>query len=409
MKATIKTVLRSDFSRKDGQSRIEFLIYCNGKQFRVSTGQNVEPVYWKPENESVDKKCWNASDINKHLADKISAFYDYLKMKNALKEQIDIEEIKATLKGISIADLEINKKKKLPLIDEIFDKYIELIQLKAGSINNLIMTKNVIKDFTLRHYKKIEPTIDIVDFNFLEKFKKYLRVERAKPNNQNTIAKRLKVFKAVIRYAKKFGYEINNPFEDYKIEHGKSREVALNREEYERFYSAKLPSRACNSMKLSKDIFIFSCETGLRYSDVIDLKWEHIDEKLFALKKIQIKTELPVYVPLSNRAKSLLIKYRHRNVYQNHIFPYIGNQPFNRNLKVVATLAGIDKNITTHVARHTFGTLAGASGEISAFVLCKLMGHSDITMTQRYVNLSDKDMDESMKKIWDKTKLKEVV
>ena len=102
-------------------------------------------------------------------------------------------------------------------------------------------------------------------------------------------------------------------------------------------------------------------------------------------------------------------KYRHRNIDKKNIFPYIDNQVVNRYLKVVATLAEIDKNITSHVARHTFGTLAGASGEVSAFTLCKLMGHSDITMTQRYVNLSDKDMDDSMQKIWDKTKLKEVV
>ena len=409
METTIKILLRKDFPRKDGKSRIEFLIYLNGKQFRVSTGKNVEPGFWKPENESVDKKCFEASDINKYLSDKLSSFNDYCSKKKIMKEQINIEEIKAILKGNSLDSLEFDKKKKLPLIDDVFDKYIELNELKDGSINNLIMTKNVVKDFTLHHYKKIEPTIDIIDFNFLEKFKKYLRVERTKPNNQNTIAKRLKVFKSVIRYSIKLGNKINNPFEDYKIEHGKSREVALNRVEYERFYCTKLPSDACNSLKLSKDIFIFSCETGLRYSDVMDLKWDHIDVKISGLKKNQIKTELPVYVPLSDRARCLLIKYRHRNPNNKNVFPYIDNQVVNRYLKVLAILAEIDKNITSHVARHTFGTLAGASGEVSAFTLCKLMGHSDITMTQRYVNLSDKDMDDSMQKIWDKTKSKEVV
>ena len=402
MKVTIKSVLRKDFPRSDGKLRIEFLIYCDGKQFRVSSGKNIEPEFWKPESESVDKKSIDSADINKYLSDKIAAFQDYLSMKNAMKEQIKIDDIKTVLKGTLVDKSDFNSKKKMPLIEELFDKYIELNKLKNGSINNLIMTKNVINDFILHHYKKSEPTVDILDFNFLEKFKKYLRTEREKPNNTNTIAKRLKVFKSVIRYAKRSYKEINNPFEDYKIEHGKGKEVALNKDEYERFYSTKLPLDACNSMKLSKDIFIFCCETGLRFSDVLDLKWIHIDEKLSSLTKDQVKTERPVYVPLSKRAKALTIKYRHLNAKKEHVFPLVDNQVVNRNLKIIASLASIDKNITSHVARHTFGTLAGASGEISAFTLCKLMGHSDVTMTQKYVNLSNTELDESMKRVWNK-------
>jgi len=400
MKVTIKSILRSDFPRKDGKSRIEFLIYFDGKQSRVSSGKNVEPEFWKPENESVDKKCAESFEINKFLSDRNAAFQDYLAKKNILKEPVRIEELKALLKGISIDSSEMTKKKKFPLIEEAFNKYVEMNELKAGSVNNLNMTKNVIGEFISIHYKRIEPTLVIVDFSFLEKFKKYLREERQRPNNKNTIAKRLKVFNSVIRYAIKHGAEIKNPFEDYKIEHGKGREVALNKEEYDNLYALPLPVNSCASLKLTKDLFTFSCETALRYSDLMDLKWVHIDDKMSSFKKIQVKTELPVHVPLSKRAKSLLIKYRHKNPTDEYVFPKVDVQVVNRYLKRLASMAQIEKNLSTHVGRHTFGTLWGTSGKVSAFQLCKLMGHSDISMTQRYVNLSDNDLTETMQKIW---------
>jgi integrase/recombinase XerD len=400
MKTTIKSVLRNEFSRKDGKCRIEFLFYFEGKQYRVSTGKNVEKEFWNQTNESVNKKSLDAPDINKYLSDRLAAFHDYLMKKNAMKEKISIDEIKATLKGISLKSLRGNN--KLPLIGEAFDKYVELNKLKPGTINNLNMTKRVVNDFVMRHYRRIQPTVDIVDFNFLESFKRYLRKERERPNNMNTIAKRLKILNSVIRYSIRCGAEIKNPFENYKIEHGKHKEVALNEDEYNRFYTLKLPSNSCSSMKLTKDLFTFSCETALRFSDLMDLKWENIDEELSSFKKIQVKTERPVFVPISKRAKSLLIKYRHRNPNIEYVFPKIDVQVVNRYLKNLASMAGIDKNLTSHVGRHTFGTFWGSCEKVSPFQLCSLMGHSDISMTQRYVNIADKDLKDTMQSIWNK-------
>jgi integrase len=154
-------------------------------------------------------------------------------------------------------------------------------------------------------------------------------------------------------------------------------------------------------MRITKYIFVFCCETGLRYSDALDLRWEHINEDMSAIQKIQVKTEREVYIPISNQAKAIMVMYKNRHKDSNgYVFPRIDNQVMNRYLKEIAQIAGIKKNLTTHVARHTFGTRLGATGIVSPFTICELMGHSDIAMTQRYVNLSKDDLKTTMNKVW---------
>lgn len=72
----------------------------------------------------------------------------------------------------------------------------------------------------------------------------------------------------------------------------------------------------------------------------------------------------------------------------------------NRYLKDLAKIAEIEKNLITHVARHTFGSRLGASGKVSAFMICDLMGHKDVGMSQRYVNLSKDDLRKTMASVW---------
>lgn len=406
MNLSIKKVIRKDLQRKDGQARIDFVVYMDGKQYRISSGKSVEVNHWNSKSECVEKKFKHASEINKYLSEKEEAYNNYLNLQHAIKQDVLIEEVQSILKGISVGESRIDGKKKLPYIKDMFDEYIKLNDLKKGTIHNYETTKNVLIDFTSKHYKKTEATIDIVDFRFLETLKKYLIKERVKSNNPNTVAKRLKMVKTVLLYSINLGHEIKNPFDGYKIKNGKSKEVTLDREEYERIYHLKLPSESRATLKLTRDIFVFSCETALRYSDVMDLQKIHIDNDMVNLFKDQVKTTTPVFVPLSKRAKSLIIKYKNKdkkrkgNSDLEFVFPKICNQTVNNNLKVLAKMCSIDKNVTSHVARHTFASLAGASGCISSFGLSKIMGHSSSSMTDKYVNPSNNDAMNAMNRIW---------
>jgi len=147
--------------------------------------------------------------------------------------------------------------------------------------------------------------------------------------------------------------------------------LALTKNEYTKLCKVSIPADAPKSLQIAKHVFLFSCETALRYSDVMDLRWEHIDKEMKYLRKKQVKTGKEVYIPLSNIARSLIIVYKDKPKGKNAadcIFPYICNQVLNYNLKKVAELAEIEKNISSHVGRSTFATRKGATGD-SCFIL----------------------------------------
>jgi len=401
MKSSIKTVVRKDQLTAGGKARIEFVIYFKGKQCRISSGKNIEPKFWNIELECVDKKSPEALGINKQLTDKIANYDKFVKTKEVLNEKYSLNDLKSILKGQSVEKKIAAPKKKCPTISEAFNSYLTNTELKPATVTNYKVTKTIVNDFCRKKYSKTLVVNDI-DFNFLEKFRNYLRTERERANNKNTIAKRLKILKTIVLYADNQGYIDKNPFKGYKIEHGKPREVALSTDEYAKMRKVRLPENACNSMRLTMNIFVFCCETGLRYSDAMDLRWEHVDENIKSMSKIQVKTERKVFVPISNQAKAILIMYKNRNKdSKGYVFPRIDNQVMNRYLKEIAKIGGIDKNLTTHVARHTFGSRLGASGIVSAFTICELMGHSDIGMTMRYVNSSKDDLSKSMNQFWE--------
>jgi len=402
MKTSVKSVIRKDLLTKDGKARIEFIVYFEGKQHRVPSGKSIEPKYWCSELGCVDKKSLDALEINKQLTEKIVNFYKFIKTKEVLNEKISLNDLKSILKGQTIENELIKQKKKHPTISEAFDSYIANHELKSGTKTNYIVTKNILYSFCNNVYHK-EININAINFNFFEDFKTYLRIDRE--NGKNTVGKRFRILKAVYSYADNQGYIEENAFKGYKIEHGKPREVALSAGEYNSFRKVKFPKNICPTMKITQNIFVFCCETGLRYSDVMDLRWEHVSENMESLLKKQIKTERKVFVPLSNQAKAILVVYKNKYKDSNsYIFPRIDNQSINKYLKKIAKIAKIDKNLTSHVARHTFGTRLGASGTVQAFEICELMGHSDIGMTQRYINLSKDDLRKTMKRVWEQKK-----
>jgi len=154
-----------------------------------------------------------------------------------------------------------------------------------------------------------------------------------------------------------------------------------------------------------KDFFLFACYTGLRYSDLKQLHKRNFtqSEKGLVLElEHQQKTEKPLYLPLS-----ILFNGKPEKIIQ----PYLSREGFivrrdakylNKALKYIALSCGIKKNLTLHVARHTFGTmLASITGD--PFIIQDLMSHSDIKTSMNYIHLSRDRKDETLKKVdWGK-------
>jgi integrase len=158
------------------------------------------------------------------------------------------------------------------------------------------------------------------------------------------------------------------------------------------------------SVDMIRDLFIFCCYTGLSYIDLMQLRPEHISEAEDGQSWIRTKrekTEFPIVVPLVNEALVLLKKYRKnaRANYNGTVFPVISNQKVNLYLKEISKLCGIKKNLTFHMARHTFATTVALSNGVPIETVSKILGHSKIATTQIYARVLEKKMKEDMRSL----------
>lgn len=239
----------------------------------------------------------------------------------------------------------------------------------------------------------IEDITEDIVIEFIE----YMRDERG--NEVNTIYKTNKRSRQIFKYAKKKDKIIlENPYEDVKLVQIVTMPTHLTPNELNMLESLKQKLKKQKSFQNLLDIlnyFLFSCYTGLRYQTLESLSHKEV----YDMQHIEVllhKTNTPTIIPLSERAKACLPETI--NPYSDEkIFKVRCNQYGNRELKIIALMAGIDKRLTHHVARHTFATISLAIGIDLPFV-SKLLGHSNIKQTLRYTHITDPQRFVQMKK-----------
>jgi len=157
-----------------------------------------------------------------------------------------------------------------------------------------------------------------------------------------------------------------------------------------------------------RDIFIFCCFTGLAYADVKKLRHDDIALGIDGEKWIETKrtkTNIKSNIPLLPTAIKILQKYAFSNeVNQNRVLPVLTNQKMNAYLKEIADLSGIKKNLTTHLARHTFATTVTLSNGVSIESVSKMLGHKSLRTTQHYAKILNRRVSEDMQMLRQKYK-----
>ncbi|WP_445730977.1 site-specific integrase [Mariniflexile sp.] len=157
-------------------------------------------------------------------------------------------------------------------------------------------------------------------------------------------------------------------------------------------------------LELVKDLFVFSCYTSLSYIDVINLTADNIcigiDGELWVYYRGK-KTTKPIRILLLPKAMQIIEKYKNnrKSMAQGSIFPKISNQKLNSYLKEIADVCGIKKNLTFHIARHTFATTVTLSNGIPIETVSKLLGHSRISTTQIYAKVIERKVSDDMQKL----------
>jgi site-specific recombinase XerD len=190
-----------------------------------------------------------------------------------------------------------------------------------------------------------------------------------------------------------------NPFSNYKAKIREVERVYLSEEEIENIINKDFKT---DRLSLVRDIFLFSCFTGLAYIDVKNLTKSHISLGIYGEKWIfthRQKTETASKIPILPITQMIIDKYEDHPecCNQNKLLPILSNQKMNAYLKEIAGVCEIEKELTFHIARHTFATTVTLTNGVPIESVSKMLGHKNLRTTQHYAKVLDKKVSEDMK------------
>ena len=388
--------LRESKKNKSGMSPIYCRVTAKGKRTEFSIKRNVLPENWNKESNTVLGKSRTFKLINQHI-DAIK--FKLREIENSfihLGKPIVAKDIVMQFKG---------KENKLPTLIELFDDHNKRMQNRIGieftigTHKRYETTLKHVKEFLKLKYKQEDYFLNDLSHSFIIDFDDYL-ITTKKCNNNSTL-KYIRNFRKIINIAVANDWLVKDPFLLYKRKLTDTKVTFLTQEEL-----SKIENKQFNIDRLSRvrDVFIFSCYTGLAYVDLLNLTKDNIhigiDKKLW-IDVYRQKTQERTNLPLLAKANEILDKYKDDPECEllNKLLPIKSNQKLNAYLKEIAELCGIKKNLTWHMSRHTFATTVTLTNNVPIDVVSKMLGHANIRSTQRYAKVVPEKISKEMTKL----------
>ncbi|CAM4123555.1 MULTISPECIES: site-specific integrase [Flavobacterium] len=395
MNATINVIfyLKRVKTNAKGLTPIFLRITIDGKRLDKSIGKFIDASRWNSESSKMKGTNEESRLLNNHL--ELLRINVFEIEKSMLKRDMSL-----TFENFKNEYLGIKEKERMliPIFKEHNRKIKELVGIEyaSGTLERYETSLKHTKDFLLWKYNITDVNIEKIDHSFVTEYEFYLRSERKCANN--TAVKYIKNFHKIINICLANGWLNKDPFANYKA---KVKEVVrefLTEEEIEIICNKEFVSER---LKLVRDIFIFSCFTGLAYIDVKQLTNDNIsigiDGDKWIFKNRQ-KTETISKIPLLPTAQQIIEKYKNHpaSVNEKRVLPILSNQKMNAYLKEIADVCGISKELTFHIARHTFATSVTLSNGVPLETVSKMLGHTNLKTTQHYAKILDKKISEDM-------------
>lgn len=243
-----------------------------------------------------------------------------------------------------------------------------------------------------------------IDYKFLDAFDVFIKKDFN--NVQNTAWNYHKHLRRVLNLAVSLDYIDKNPYSKFKVGLDETHREILSMEELKRIEEKQIE---IERLTVVRDIFVFACYTGLSFADISKLSDIHLQQKSEGKLWIVIdrsKTNNRCRIPILPKAKEILNRYKDypKTNGKNLLLPVLTNQKMNSYLKELGGICGIKKNITRHIARHTFATTVTLSNGVPIETVSKLLGHSSLKTTQIYVKVLDQKISEDIEML--ETKLR---
>lgn len=370
-------------------------ITYNSKPLEFSLGKRIDISLWDSGKGRMKSNTKEAKEINEYISTTKAELRNIYEELRRSKSFISVETIKS---------LYLNQDNTVPTLKDIIKYHYETasVTIRPGTLKNYRTTEVYINKFLSDKMKVDDIYLSQISYSFITKFENFLRlyepVDHQKKMSNNTVMKHLQRLRKIIGLAVRLEWIEKDPFANFKAHFVKKERGFLSAIE---LASIEDKQFSIPRLQLVKDLFVFSCYTGLSYIDVVSLTSDNIvvgiDGGTWIITN-RVKTDNPVKIPLLPKAEDILQKYENnpKALHQNRCFPKISNQKMNSYLKEIADLCGITKNVTFHLARHTFATTVTLANNVPISTVSKMLGHSKITTTQIYAKVLESKVSQDM-------------
>ncbi|MBO0356170.1 MULTISPECIES: site-specific integrase [Flagellimonas] len=389
--------------KRDGTTPIYARIWIDSMPVDISAKESVLENNWCDKANRVRTRATNAKSINDALDEINSSIKKAYKQLKDEGRPITAQTVKLRYLGKDRAILTCKDLMR-------YHRENELKKLAPGTAKNYRATEKYVDRFIKKEFKVDDVYLAQMDYSFIVNFEDYLRccppLRKSQPLNNNGIMKHLERLQKFTTLALKHGWLKADPFALYQLKYEEFDCPFLERDELDTMTNLSI---SLESMRLVRDIFIFSCYTGLCYIEVKNLSKNDIvtgvDGEQWIMVRRQ-KSNTPVKLPLLDEAKEILEKYADYPCEENghSLLRVFSDQKINQYLKKIAKLCKIEKNLTFHVARHTFATTIALLNDVPIETVSKMLGHTKLSTTQKYARVIEKKISKDMAQLKEKLK-----
>lgn len=380
-------------TKQNGEVPVLMKININGVRAVMQLQRSIHPNQWDSKRNRVSGRSHEAMEFNRYIESILTRARQKFSELITMHETVTPQMLRDSVLGVKTA--------KPKMIIDIWEDHIEGLRKLIGKESTYATcqkynaAKNHFINFLKLKYKVADVPIKVIDNYMITQFGFYLKTEKS--CSHNTTNKFLQNLKRVTYRCILHGWILKDPFAGISLKMKEVDRPYLTETELQKLMDF---SSTFDRLNRVRDFFLFSCFTGLAYADVKKLKRSEIEinESGYWIKTKRKKTGGRANIPLLPVPVKIINKYVNIDMLHDNdpVLPLLSNQKMNAYIKEIADLCGITKNLSFHVARHTFATTVTLTNGVPIESVSKMLGHKNIQSTQHYARIVDKKVGDDM-------------
>ena len=387
---SILFIMQKGKPNTQGNAPIFARITVNHQMTHLATRYYLPADRWLPKEGRTIGRTKEEKEINAYLDNLRGLIYSKYNEMFLAGEQVTARKLKCRL--ISKDERAMNV---LDLFDDYIKDYAKLVGHTTTKITHdrYVLVRKRLEEYMEAEYKRTDISVNDVNPKFVNGFEIFLRTQFNLSTNY--VMKTIQKFRTVYQVAIDNSWANKNPFASFKFYYEHAERGYLTMDELTTMMQKTMSSKRLEQIR---DVFVFSCFTGLAYCDAQALTAEHIingPNNRPWIRTHRKKTSTPVDVPLLDVPLQILAKYEDSRR-GDRLLPIPANQKCNDYLKEIAAICGIEKRLTFHLARHTFATTVTLTNGVPIESVSKMLGHRSLKTTQVYAKIVHNKLAEDM-------------